>query len=146
MHVEVIDTSSQYCWQRGVLSEWRLPSFWKVVLYSNQPANFQNSQLRIWVNDVYTCPRGHPLELEAVEFECECDKCGRGIADGEEVYTCPVCNYDVCPGCEDNSLTVSKLLRLRLTRRDVGLCYRDTEQWLCFRKMPFAKMPFDFGS
>lgn len=170
VHVEVIDTTSQRCWHRGVLVAWvtqemetkrreqgdsslreaRSAPYWRLIMYDGRTRYFANSQLRIWVNDVYMCPRRHPLELKAIDFECDCacDKCGRDIERGEEVYTCTnedTCNYDVCQGCEDNSSTVSRLLRLRLTRRDAfprPLCYRDTEQWLCFRKMPFEKMPF----
>ena len=46
------------------------------------------------------CPRGHALEDEIVdEVGRRCDSCKHGIRIGQKIWSCELCDHDVCDVC-----------------------------------------------
>jgi hypothetical protein len=50
----------------------------------------------------HTCPSGHVLERHsAPDSEYTCDVCGKEVAEGETLWGCRLCDYDVCLQCKE---------------------------------------------
>ena len=48
------------------------------------------------------CPQKHTLASTTAAAGLSCDVCRRGIAAGEEIYSCEPCDFDACDSCGTN--------------------------------------------
>jgi len=61
---------------------------------------------RIKVNQQSMCPMGHIMDplIGDIESICEYCRCGNTIFVGDLVYSCAMCNFDICQSCGDSAV------------------------------------------
>jgi len=68
-----------------------------------------------------TCPQTHPLQLGINQSdETACDECHEDLRRGDQLYSCDVCDFDVCTKCS------------RLTSFVDDLAYQGPNSWRNF--------------
>lgn len=48
---------------------------------------------------VVYCPKQHALRLEGASYDMDCDRCGKELSTGENIWWCGLCGYNLCPEC-----------------------------------------------
>eukprot|EP00435_Cladocopium_sp_Y103_P067637 s808_g30.t1 len=48
---------------------------------------------------VVYCPKQHALRSEGASYDMDCDRCGKEISTGENIWWCGLCGYNLCPEC-----------------------------------------------
>jgi len=56
-------------------------------------------------NKEHTCPSGHVLKRHAApDSDYRCDVCDKEVAEGETLWGCRLCDYDMCQQCANGTV------------------------------------------